>query len=222
MHTLRRTVIDLIVALGVILGILAVAILPFLSPAWIAFEQDRAEAAAWTGFDPPVLRVVTDEILADLVLGPPAFDVAVDGVPVLNERERSHMRDVRAVFIAFYAAALVSVALAVVVGRLGRAGSPVRRGWWVAVRRGAIVLVVGLIGLGVVSFVAFEALFELFHRLFFPGGTYTFDPTTERLVQLFPFRFWQETAIAVGAVAVVLGLALAWFAAGRSRRGGPA
>jgi integral membrane protein (TIGR01906 family) len=57
---------------------------------------------------------------------------------------------------------------------------------------------------GIVSFVAFDALFETFHRIFFAGGSYTFDPATERLVQLFPFQFWQETAIVVGAVCIVL------------------
>ena len=63
-----------------------------------------------------------------------------------------------------------------------------------------MLLVIG----GVVSFVAFDALFETFHRLFFAGGSYTFDPATDRLVQLFPFQFWQETAIAVGAVCIVV------------------
>lgn len=71
-----------------------------------------------------------------------------------------------------------------------------------------VALVIG----GVVSFVAFDALFEVFHRLFFAGGSYTFDPSTERLVQLFPFRFWQETAIAVGAVCIVIAAAAAVIA----------
>ena len=64
-------------------------------PVWVAFEQGRAEATAWTGFSEPELRTATDAILADLVFGPPDFDVAVAGQPVLIERERGHMRDVR-------------------------------------------------------------------------------------------------------------------------------
>ena len=71
----------------------------------------------------------------------------------------------------------------------------------VAVLGGALGLIVALLVLGgIVSFVAFDALFEIFHQIFFAGGSYTFDPATERLVQLFPFQFWQETAIVVGAV----------------------
>ena len=37
-----------------------------------------------------------------------------------------------------------------------------------------------------------------FHRIFFAGGTYLFDPRTERLVQLFPDQFWSETSIVLG------------------------
>ncbi len=65
------------------------------------------------------------------------------------------------------------------------------------------------------SFVAFDALFETFHRIFFAGGSYTFDPATERLVQLFPFQFWQETAIVVGAVCIVLAAIVAAVATSR-------
>ncbi len=193
---------DLWIAIATALTILAVTIPFFLNPAWVAFEQGRAQAAVWTGFSEPDLRQATDAILADLVFGPPDFDVAVGGAPVLNERERGHMRDVRGVFIAFFALAigLAAAALAMVVRRRGDE----RRATWRAVRRGAVGLIVVLIGAGILSVVAFAALFELFHRIFFSGGSYAFDPANERLVQLFPFRFWQESAIAVGAVSVVI------------------
>ena len=36
---------------------------------------------------------------------------------------------------------------------------------------------VGVVVLGVVALVAFDALFETFHRIFFPAGSYPFDPT---------------------------------------------
>ena len=72
-----------------------------------------------------------------------------------------------------------------------------------------------LVVAGGVAFVAFDALFETFHRLLFTGGSYTFDPSTERLVQLFPFQFWQETAIAVGVVAIVAAIAVATLAGRR-------
>lgn len=205
---------DLLIILAVAVGILSMTILPFLHPATVAFAQSRAEATAWTGFTEAELRTVTDAILADLILGPPDFDVDLDGVPVLNERERSHMRDVRTVFMGFFALALILVVAALAIAWRRGPGSGRARSW-AAVRTGSLVLAVGLIALGGVALVAFDVLFEIFHQLLFPGGSYTFDPTTERLVQLFPFRFWQETAIAVGVVAVNLGFALAFVASRR-------
>jgi integral membrane protein (TIGR01906 family) len=109
---------------------------------------------------------------------------------------------VRGVFGGFFAVTAVAAAVALVVATRRRGSE--RAGSWRAVQGGALALIAALVVGGVVSFVAFDALFETFHRIFFAGGSYTFDPATERLVQLFPFRFWQETAIVVGAVCIVV------------------
>ena len=214
METLRGRAANTLIGLATALAIVAVTLPVFLNPLWVAFEQGRSQAAAWTGFSEPELRAATDAILADLVIGPPEFDVAVGGQQVLNERERGHMRDVRGVFVGFFAVtAFVTVpALAIHARRRGmfRAGS------WRAVRAGALALIAALVVGGVVSLVAFDALFEVFHRIFFAGGSYTFDPDTERLVQLFPFAFWQETALVVGVVCIALAGLLAVVATRRA------
>ena len=204
---LRTTLVGIATAIVIV----SVAVVPFLSSPWLAFEQGRAESAAWTGFSEAELARVTNAIVEDLVVGPADFDVAVNGEPVLNERERGHMRDVRTVFVGLWV--LTGAALIV----LGLAALLDRQHFWRGVRRGAAVLAVGVVILGVVGLVAFDALFETFHRLFFAGGTYTFDPSTDRLVQLFPFVFWQETAMAVGVLIVVLSAVLWWIAGDRER-----
>jgi integral membrane protein (TIGR01906 family) len=206
----------LLTAVATAVVIVAVAIVPFLSPAWVSFEQGRAQAEAWTGFTTAELGAATDAILADLVVGPPDFDVVIGGEPVLTERERSHMRDVRGVFAGFAAIALAAAAgLAAGFAMARRRGHPERA--WLAIRNGARWLAVGIVAAGVIALVAFDAAFEVFHRLFFSGGSYTFDPGTERLVQLFPFTFWSETSMAVGAVIFVLSLAVAFIAGRRLR-----
>jgi integral membrane protein (TIGR01906 family) len=204
---------DLWIAIATTIGIVALTIPLFLNPIWVGFEQGRAQATAWTGFSDADLRNATDSILADLVFGPPDFDVAVAGSPVLEERERAHMRDVRGVFIGFYVVALALAVVAIAIAALRSAEQ--RSATWRAVRAGAVGLVATLIVAGVLAFVAFDVLFEVFHRLLFAGGSYTFDPRTERLVQLFPFQFWQETAIAVGVVAIVVALIVAAVAGRR-------
>jgi integral membrane protein (TIGR01906 family) len=200
--------------------VVAISILPFLTPAWVGFEQGRTNAAALTGYSEADLHVATNAILHDLVLGPPDFAVEVAGSPVLEERERAHMRDVRGVFAGFgLLAAIAAVVLVAGVVGAGRMGHVERA--WSAIGTGMRVLVTAIVVAGILATVAFDAAFEVFHRLFFPGGSYTFDPRTDRLVQLFPFDFWSETTIVLGAVIVVLAVVVA-VVAGRLSRGGAA
>jgi integral membrane protein (TIGR01906 family) len=193
--------------------VIAIAILPFLTPAWVSFEQGRTHAASLAGYSDAQLGTATNAILHDLVLGPPDFAVEVAGAPVLEERERAHMRDVRGVFAGFYLlAGVAAVTLLVLVAGARRMGHTTRA--WSAIRMGLRGLIVAIVIAGAISAVAFDAVFEIFHRLFFPAGSFTFDPRTDHLVQLFPFDFWSETTIVLGVVIVALSAALS-IAAGR-------
>jgi integral membrane protein (TIGR01906 family) len=211
--TLRRRIAAILIGVAMAIVIITVAILPFLTPQWVAFEQDRSQAAAWTGFSTEQLRTATDAILADLVFGGD-FAVQLDGRPVLNEREQAHMADVRTVFRGLWVLAIVSAVVLVAASRWRE-----RTATWRAVRGGALGLTVGVVILGAVALVAFDQLFEAFHEVFFPPGSFLFDPRTDRLVQLFPFQFWQETAIVVGIVIVAIALGVAWIAGRRAARG---
>jgi len=129
MHvSLTRVLLSTLVAISTIVVIVAVAIALFLNPLWVGFEQDRTGAAGLTGFTSEQVHDVTGGILRDLVIGPPAFDQVVDGAPVLNDRERSHLVDVRGVFIAFGGLALLGALTLVTPGsrRTARAGSCAR------------------------------------------------------------------------------------------------
>ncbi len=116
--------------------------------------------------------------------------------------------------------------MAAVRGRDHRAARPRRWRWSGATDRRRIVRAIGLGGaataigvvvIGIVGLVAFEPLFELFHRIFFPGGNWAFDPRTERLVQLYPYAFWQVIAAALGVVAAILGV-IVWLVSRLDRR----
>ena len=215
MNTGRRRIAAILIGLATAIVIVAIAILPFMTPQWVAFEQERSQATLWTGFTTDQLRTATDSILADLVLGGD-FIVQIDGRPVLNEREQAHMADVRTVFRGLWVLAIVSVIVLIAVSRRRE-----RSATWRAVRGGALGLAVGVVILGAVALVAFDQLFEAFHEVFFPPGSFLFDPRTDRLVQLFPFQFWQETAIVVGIVIIAIALSVAWVAGKRAVRGLP-
>ena len=203
------------VATGVAASIvvIAIAILPFLTPAWVSFEQGRTHAASLVGYTETDLGVATNAILHDLVLGPPDFAVEVAGTPVLEERERAHMRDVRGVFGGFYLfAGVAAVGLLALVAGAARMGHIERA--WSAISSGMRWLIVTIVVAGVIASVAFDAVFEIFHELFFPAGSFTFDPRTDHLVQLFPFDFWSETTIVLGGL-IVAAAALISLGAGR-------
>jgi integral membrane protein (TIGR01906 family) len=193
--------------------ILGASIAPFLAPPVIRFEQDRTGVAAATGYAPAELDAVTGALIGDLLLWRGDFDVAVDGTPALGAAERSHMRDVRGVFTGFWLAVLAGVVVLVIAARSARALA------WRAAGAGARSLAVLVAVAGAVALIAFDAAFELFHRLFF-SGNYTFDPATDKLVQLFPMQFWSEIAIGVGVVAIAVSVAVAWVAGRRSAAAG--
>jgi integral membrane protein (TIGR01906 family) len=182
--------------------IVAVAVLLFLNPIWVGFDQDRSNVSGLTRYTPAQVKSVTGSILSDLVFGPPNFDVTVDGTPVLDARERSHMTDVRTVLDSLGIVALVAGVLLAVVAGFGRG----RRWFWRAAALGARLLAVGVVVVGVAFALFFDRAFELFHEVFFPPGTYMFDARTDKLVQLFPDQFWSETSVAISVA--VLGLTL--------------
>ena len=218
----RRIAGTWLVGASTAIVILGASIAPFLLPPVVRFEQDRAAAGAWTGYDAAELDTVTGALLGDLVLWQGDFDVAVRGAPALDEAERSHMRDVRGVFSGFWLAVLGAALVLVIAARRSAGEVAARAGVWRAAGRGARALAVLIAVAGVFAIVAFEAAFELFHRLFF-SGNYTFDPATDKLVQLFPEAFWSEIAMAVGAVVIGASIIVAWRAAragGRAREAG--
>ena len=195
------------------LVLLGGSIVPFLNPIYVRFEQDMSGAGAWTGYSPAQLDQVTGALLADLVLWRGSFDVALDGAPVLKQPEIDHMLDVRGVLTGFFALCLAALAVLIVAFRRA-SGTEARAAAWRSVASGARGLTIIIAIVGVFALLAFEAVFEVFHQLFFTRGSYTFDPATDKLVQLFPAAFWSQTALMVGAV-VLAASVVTWYAAGR-------
>jgi integral membrane protein (TIGR01906 family) len=211
---LRAALPSAIVAIATGIVLVALAGLAFFNMAWVGFEQERARADLWTGWPAAEVRRVTDAVVSEIYLGPGTFAQVVDGEPVFNPRERGHMADVRTAWLAFLAlAAVAAIVLAVAWARARD-----RARFWRAVAAGAAVLAVGTIAVGISFALLFDTAFELFHRLFFAQGSYTFDPRSERLVQLFPYQFWTESTVAIALVVLALA-AVAWAGArGRARR----
>lgn len=206
-HSERRAKLAIRVAvfMGTILVIVALAVLPLLTPLFVHPALDAAGAPGRLSLDPALAHQLSDRSLQELLLGPGtfAFD-GPDGQPFYDTAERRHLADARALLWLCLLAGAVS---ALVVGAALLRASPGRKvALWRLVSHAGLTAAAAVAVLGIVSLVAFGTLFTLFHQVFFPAGNWSFDPATQRLVQLYPFGFWQIAAAALGALIVLLGL----------------
>ena len=209
----RRSPASLVVGVATILTLVGIAIAVFFNPFWVSFEQGRTRADLWTGYTPAVVRTVTDSVLAEVYMGPGTFTQSVDGTPVFNDRERAHMANVHGVVVAFFLLVLAAAVVLLVGGVRSRGAA----WYWRAIARASAILAVGAVVVGAAFALVFEQAFTIFHDLFFASGTWTFDPATDRLVQLFPYDFWTETSVAIAVVGLLLTLATWAFARRRAR-----
>jgi hypothetical protein len=215
---------SILISAATALVILGVAIVPLLTPAWIHGEQDRAGSARALGTDLALANRYSDEVVHDLLFGG-SFAIAVNEPcpppqgcgSLLDAKEVEHMVQVRAVFQALGVIVLASLALLLLTAR--RATETAERAtWWRAVARGGLGLAGFMVVVGVFAVVAFDAMFEVFHELLFPAGSFTFDPATEHLVQIYPDQFWSDTTLALGVLTIAISAGVVLVARHRARR----
>jgi integral membrane protein (TIGR01906 family) len=210
----RAAAISVVAAIATMIVILGGAVALFFNPVWVAFEQGRTEVDLWTGWTWEQVHSITDSVVGEVFLGPGTFaQKLADGSAAFTPGEAGHMADVRGVVLAFVL--IVAVAIVGLVG--ARLADQRGIAFWRGVMGGSIVLSIGIVVAGIWFALFFDLAFEIFHRLFFAAGSYTFDPRTDRLVQLFPERFWMETSIALAIVGLVASVAAAVIARSRMR-----
>jgi integral membrane protein (TIGR01906 family) len=125
-----------------------------------------------------------------------------NGEPAFNARELSHMEDVRtAVARAYRFQVVAAVAIGVLALLLGLLTS-LRALVPTALARGAVLTVVLAAVVAIVAATSYSSFEEPFHRLFFEGETWRFEET-DTLRRLYPDRFWLDTAVVIGVLAVL-------------------
>ena len=204
------------VTLSTMLAIVALAVLMLMTPLYMHGALDRAGSAGFLGTSATYAHDVSDATVSELILGPGTFVAPPlsDGrIDFYDASEASHLRDARAVLYGL----LGLSALGVVILAVGFIRSRRRARYWRAVAAGSGILGVAFIVIGALFLVAFDAAFTLFHEIFFPGGNWSFDFTTQRLVQLYPIPFWEEATTVLGAIVIGVS-AVTWFLARRRSR----
>jgi hypothetical protein len=196
------------------LVVTALALLPLLTPWVMHAVLDLGDSAAWLRMEPAAVHAASDWTVNELLFGPGTWlGPAPDGSPFYGATEVQHLRDVRQLlWLTFLVGGLALIAILVLLERSAD-GDQVMA----AVGLGGALVAVTVVIAAVVGVLAFDPLFELFHEVFFPQGDWAFDPSTERLVQLYPLRFWQAMAALLGVLMLLLGVG-AWLAAHRALR----
>src|SRR5215212_134357 len=136
-----------------------------------------------------------------------------DGQPLYNERELSHMSDVKRVAQGALKVWYLSLAALALLGAWAWAG-----GWVPAYRlglmRGGWLMVILAITIGLIAVIGISAdpdlffrFFTGFHSLFFEGDSWLFL-FSDTLIRLFPIRFWQDAFLFAALIALGGGAAL--------------
>lgn len=138
-----------------------------------------------------------------------------DGTSLYNERELSHMRDVKNVVKGSLNVWYISLAILLVLAFLFNKNNArneylhglQRGGWWMI---SLALILASIAGAGILlNPDIFFSFFTWFHSLFFEGDTWLFY-FSDTLIRLFPIRFWQDAVIAIALIALGGGVGLAF------------
>jgi len=128
--------------------------------------------------------------------------VLMDGSPLFNERELSHMLDVRQLTTyslllwgGLLSLLILSTLLSLILGEIPELMT--------ALKNGVYITFIAIAGVFVFVAVNFNLIFTKFHELFFKGDTWLFRPS-DNLIRLFPLRFWQDLFFFIGALSVLI------------------
>lgn len=137
-----------------------------------------------------------------------------DGSPLYNERELSHMHDVKGVTqgLTRFGLTLAGLLVISVVALVWQPATRPALQW--AMVRGGIFSIVLLVVLVVLVGVSFDAFFVQFHALFFEGDSWLFL-YSDTLIRLFPVQFWIDAFVllfggAIVEAGIIAGAAWRW------------
>ncbi len=138
-----------------------------------------------------------------------------NGAPLYNERELSHMADVKNVVIGALRVWYLSLGILILLAILAQ-----RSGWMPdylnGLRRGGMWMIGLAVALGLIAGIGittnpdvFWEFFALFHAIFFEGDSWLFY-YSDTLIRLFPIRFWQDAFLWAAILALGGGAGLAF------------
>jgi integral membrane protein (TIGR01906 family) len=124
-----------------------------------------------------------------------------DGESIYNDRELSHMNDVKDLVQLMIRVWLGGIVLFVILTILFWRTRHLRTHFKAISTGGWLTL--GLIGLIIAGvLIDFDELFTQFHHLFFTGDTWLFY-STDTLIRLYPIKLWSDAFIFMGVITIL-------------------
>jgi integral membrane protein (TIGR01906 family) len=216
---MKLSILSWLVSILVPMALIGLAIRVLLSPIFYRTEYSmpyfppdeygftRADRLKWAPY--AVNYLVNNADIS--YLGDLKFE---DGTPLYNERELSHMSDVKRVTQGALQFWYLSLAILLLLGvwawfgewwdfyRLG-----LMRGGWLMVGLAVTIGLIVMVGI-LVNPNVFDTFFIAFHSLFFEGDSWLFL-FSDTLIRLFPVRFWEDAFLWAAVIALGGGIALA-------------
>jgi len=165
------------------------------------YSFDKYHAEATTGISRSQLDGAADELVRYFNNDAETIRIFVQQdsqrVPLFNEREISHLTDVKNLFRTVFRAQEASLAFAlvfVVAVFIWAAEAPLRVLARILLQ--ASLLTLGLLALfTVLALVGFDELFLRFHLVAFTNDLWKLNPDTDHLIQMFPRDFWFDATM---------------------------
>ena len=136
-------------------------------------------------------------------------------VPLFNEREISHLTDVKNLLRTVFRVQEASLAFAlvfVVAVFIWAADASLRVLARIILQ--ASLLTLGLLALfAVLALVGFDEIFLRFHLVAFTNDLWKLDPDTDHLIQMFPHDFWFDVTMLIAGLAGLEAMLLASLSA---------
>jgi len=182
-----------------------------------SFDEYDAEAA--TGISRSELDRAADKLVRYFNNDDESIRIFVQEddrrVALFNERESSHLTDVKNLFRTVFRVQEASLAFAlvfVVAVFIWAAEAPLRLLARILLQ--ASLLTLGLLALfGVLALVGFDELFLRFHLVAFTNDLWNLNPDTDHLIQMFPRDFWFDATMLVAGLTAVEAVLLASLSA---------
>lgn len=128
----------------------------------------------------------------------------LNGAPVYNPREVSHMADVQAVFQSILRVWQAAFLLLMFAGfALWKTGE--REALASALQSGGLLTSGIVLSIALLALFAWQFWFETFHLFFFEPGSWLFS-YSDTLIRLFPVEFWFDATLTISVFSLVGGL----------------